>query len=443
MNKVIVRFPPSPTGFLHIGNARIALANWFFAKKMKGEVILRFDDTDIERVKPEFKTQLKEDLHFLGISFDKFFEQSGRETIYEEAFQRLIQEKLVYPCYETEEELEIKRKLSLSKGKPPRYTFSEFTAEEKKRPPYFRFRLDEGQVSWNDIVQGEMSFWGKDLSDPVIRRANGNFMYTFCSIVDDFLMEISHIIRGADHITNTAIQIQIFNSLCKVFKREKTLDFAHLPLFQSKEGKISKRIGGFSIIEMKKTGFEALAIINVLSKIGLSYYDDKFKSIDELIEDFDLTKFNKAQITFDSEMLKVFNSKYLSHVSYEDIKERLPITVTKEFFEQIKPNVCFLHEIPNWYNILYDESLDFSPYISSTDKPFIHILYTKIENLSEITWESLQKICKENFPGRKGKALFLPIRLALTGIESGPQMQFIVENIKLDIIKKRFLFASN
>ena len=207
--------------------------------------------------------------------------------------------------------MEIKRKIALANGKPPIYQRVEFTEEQKKNPPYFRFKLSGERTEWEDEIQGHISYEVKDLSDPVILRANGNFMYTFCSVVDDFLTGITHIIRGADHITNTAIQIQIFNALSKCYNRSFSTKFAHLPLFQGKEGKISKRVGGFSIMEMRKNGLEADAILNVLAKIGLSYYDDTFKTKAELIEEFNIKSFNKAQIYFDFALLEIFNKKFL------------------------------------------------------------------------------------------------------------------------------------
>ena len=437
MNNIIVRFPPSPTGFLHIGNARIALINWLFAKKNNGKIILRFDDTDTERTQEHFKAQMREDLTWLGITFDEFFEQSKREAIYKDIFNKLLEQGFVYPCFETEEELELKRKLALSSGKPPLYKKHEFTAEQKLRTPYFRFHLSQQKAEWEDLIQGKISFETKDLSDPTILRANGNFMYTFCSVVDDVLMNISHIIRGADHITNTAIQIQIFNAICTVLGKVPKIFFAHLPLFQGKEGKISKRVGGFSIMEMRKNGFEAEAILNILSKIGLSYYDDNIKTTHELIENFDLANFNKAQITFDFNLLESFNQKCIAKMSFEQAKPRLSANITEHFFTKIKENLENLQEAEEWFQVFHDETLNFLDLLTLEDQDFIKQFGEIITQLNTTNWAEISTHLKQKFPARTGKKLFLPIRIAITGKEHGPEMNFILEELGVDLIKKR------
>lgn len=437
-SNVIVRFPPSPTGFLHIGNARVALINWLFARKNGGKIILRFDDTDTERIKLEYKSQMKDDLSFLGLYFDEFYQQSERGEVYKGVFQELLKSGFVYECFETEEELEIKRKLLLSKGKPPIYVRTNFTPEQiKNNPPYFRFKLYQDEITWQDAIQGEISFQGKDLSDPVILRANGDFMYTFCSVVDDFFMNVSHIIRGADHITNTAIQIQIFDALSKVYKEKKEVIFAHLPLFQTKDGKISKRVGGSSIIEMRKQGFEAITINNVLSKIGLSYYDDSLKTQEELISAFDIKSFSKSQIVFDAEILKNFNAKYISTASFSEVGHGLSSRITAEFFETMKHNVTFLHEIDEWFDLFNNDNLNFKDLLTESDKAFILKLSTMLDFQTNISWEDVHSICMLQFPDRKGKQLFMPIRLALTGLDHGPEMKAIFNNINPKIIKHR------
>jgi glutamyl-tRNA synthetase len=434
---IIVRFPPSPTGFLHIGNARIAIINWLFAKKMQGKILLRFDDTDTERVKDEFKSQMLEDLSWLALDFDEFFTQSSRQEVYREAFSKCLENGFIYPCYETEDELEIKRKIALANGKPPIYQRCDFTEEQKKNPPYYRFKLTGDKTAWDDEIQGHISYEIKDLSDPVILRANGNFMYTFCSVVDDFLTGITNIIRGADHITNTAIQIQIFNALSKCYNKNFEVKFAHLPLFQGKEGKISKRVGGFSIMEMRKNGFEAETILNVLAKIGLSYYDDNFKSTQDLIRDFNINAFNKAQIYFDFHLLQIFNKKCLISKRFEDVKSRIPTFITPHFFDEIKENISFLHEVDDWYKILHDENLNFKHLLNEDEKNFVSKIPDLLGSLEDCNWQSIMQILKQSFPDRKGKMLFLPIRFALTGRDNGPEMHFIISEIGLDLLKKR------
>jgi glutamyl-tRNA synthetase len=435
----VVRFPPSPTGFLHVGNARIAIINWLFAKKNNGKIILRFDDTDTQRSKEEYKVQMLKDLKWLGIEFDETFTQSSRSEIYKEAFNLLLKNGYIYPCFESEEELEMKRKISLSQGKPPIYK-EQNHSQKGLWEAYYRFKLKGEKVNWTDDIQGEISYEIKDLSDPVILRANGNFMYTFCSVVDDYLMDITNIIRGADHITNTAIQIKIIDALGECYGVKKNINFGHLPLFQGKEGKISKRVGGFSIMEMRNEGYEMLAIFNLLSKIGLSYYDDNIKNKDELIADFEISNFNKSQILFDFHLIEIYNKKCISGLKFEDVKDRFSGKITEHFFENIKHNLNFLNEIEEWHNIFYDKSLTFYDLLSQDKLNFAKDVYNLIKDLDEPKWSDVLTLLKQNFPQKKGKDLFLPIRLALTGKNSGPEMHFIFSDIHKDLIRKRLSF---
>ena len=356
---VIVRFPPSPTGFLHIGNARVALTNFLFAKKFDGKIILRFDDTDKTRCTDELKEQMIKDLSWLGIEFDEKFEQSKRTNLYTEVLQKLEHSGHIYKCYETEEELEIKRKMSTAMGKAPIYDRSSlnFTPEQKiGRQIYYRFKLPDEIICWQDTIQGKIEYDTKNLSDPVVLRANGDFMYTFCSIVDDYLMKISHIIRGADHITNTAIQISILNAINQVFKTNKSIIFAHLPLFSSKEGKISKRVGGYSIIELKKAGYSQIAIKNALASIGLSYFDNSIKTEDELISKFDLSSFGTSQITFDTQLISDFNSKFISSANFEDVLPFLPTQISPDLFYLVRETCENFEDFSSWHETLGKES---------------------------------------------------------------------------------------
>lgn len=437
---IIVRFPPSPTGFLHIGNARIAIINWLFAKKNKGKIVLRFDDTDLERSTQEYKDQMRIDLQSLGLDFEEEFSQSARIDVYKTVLDKLIEAGFVYPCFETEEELEIKRKIQLSKGKPPIYERVAFTEEQRKNLPYYRFKLNATNVSWKDLIQGEISYDGKDLSDPVILRANGNFMYTFCSVVDDFLMNISHIIRGADHITNTAIQIQIFNALAEIYSKNHNLVFAHLPLFQNKDGrKISKREGGSTIKEMLEDGIEKEAIFNVLSKLGLNYYDDEIKNISMLIEEFDITKFGKSQIMFDIEQINHFNQKFLSQANFIDLKYKLN-NITEEFFNDIKHNIFYIKDVFEWKNLFENDVIFF--HLLNEDQLKLLPSFLNIIKENNFNWKNSFKALKEKFSTLHTKEILLPIRIALTGKTKGPEMEIIFKYLARNLLENRMEYKS-
>lgn len=432
---IIVRFPPSPTGFLHIGNARIAIINWLFAKKNKGKIILRFDDTDLERSTLEFKNQMKIDLQNMGLDFDEEFSQSERLEIYNSAFNKLLESGFIYPCFETEDELEIKRKLKLSKGLPPIYERVEFTEEQKKNKPYYRFKLASKNIKWYDLIQGDISYEGKDLSDPVILRANGNFMYTFCSVVDDFLMGVSHIIRGADHITNTAIQIQIFDALAAAFGKQYSVFFAHLPLFQNKDGKkISKREGGSTIKEILEEGIEKEAIFNVLAKLGLSKYDDDFKTTKQLVEEFDLSKFGKSQIMFDVNGMLHFNQKFFNSVDYNYLKPRLA-GVTEELFEDIKHNIFYLKDIFEWKNI-FEGDHTFLNLLNPNQITILQTVFNFIKE-SNFNWKHAFIKLKEEFNSTPVKDILIPVRIALTGKTKGPEIEIIFKHLTPEKIKSR------
>ena len=378
---------------------------------------------------------MKVDLQSLGLDFAEEFSQSERLEIYNSAFTKLLEAGFIYPCFETEEELELKRKIKLSKGLPPIYERVEFTEEQKKNKPYYRFKLTAKNVTWKDLIQGEISYEGKDLSDPVILRANGNFMYTFCSVVDDFLMDISHIIRGADHITNTAIQIQIFTALSTVYKKQNEILFAHLPLFQNKDGKkISKREGGSTIKEILEEGIEKDAIFNVLAKLGLSNYDDTFKTIKQLIEEFDLSKFGKSQIMFDATGMLHFNQKFWSAVDYNYLKPRLN-GVSEELFEDIKHNIFYLKDVFEWQNI-FEESHNFLHLLNESQ---IGILQTALKIIKEsgFNWKQSFPKLKEEFKSIGVKEVLIPLRIALTGKPKGPEIETIFKHLNREKIEGR------
>ncbi len=431
---LLVRFPPSPTGMLHIGNARVAFINYLFAKKYGAKYAMRFDDTDVVRSKEEYKTAMLEDLQWLGINFDyDVVYQSKRTELYNDAVQKLLKTGRVYECFETKEELELKKKVQTSRGLPLIYDRSSLnmTQEQKQkflhegRVPYYRFLINHEVISWNDGVQGKIEFHGKDITDPIITRTDGSFMYAFCSIVDDFLMNVTHIIRGADHITNTAVQKQMFEALCEAYGEEKQIDFFHLPLFQAKEGKISKRVGGFGIRELAKSGPEKKAILNFLANLGKSTFSDDILSVQELIEGFDISDFSKATVTYTPEVLENFNTKCLASYEYEEVRERVD-GIPKEFFDDFKSNITKLDDIKIFWKNASSKEFYVSE-LSTEEKNFFErfntILYeTKNDDWNEKWNSSIEKL-KSEFPMRKGKNLFMPLRIGFSGMEHGVDLK--------------------
>jgi glutamyl-tRNA synthetase len=431
---LLVRFPPSPTGMLHIGNARVAFINYLFAKKYGAKYAMRFDDTDVIRSKEEYKTAMLEDLAWLGINFDyETVYQSKRTELYNDAVQKLLKTGRVYECFETKEELELKKKVQTSRGLPLIYdrTSLNITKEQRQkfldegRVPYYRFLIKHEETSWEDGVQGRIEFHGKDITDPIITRTDGSFMYAFCSIVDDFLMDVTHIIRGADHITNTAVQKQMFEALCVAFGQEKSINFFHLPLFQAKEGKISKRVGGFGIRELVASGIEKKAILNFLANLGKSTFSDEILSTDELIKGFNITDFSKATVTYTPEVLENFNLKCLASYEYAEVSRRLQ-EIPKEFFDDFKHNIAKLEDIKIfWKNASSNEF--YVSQLSQEEKNFFEKFITILNKTQSDDWNTkwnnaIEKL-KSEFPQKKGKELFMPLRIGFSGMEHGVDLK--------------------
>jgi glutamyl-tRNA synthetase len=429
-----VRFPPSPTGMLHIGNARVALVNYLFAKKHNAFYAMRFDDTDIVRSKEDFKESMLEDLAWLGIKFDADpIYQSKRTDFYKEALNVLLKIGRVYECFETKEELELKKKVQTSRGLPLIYdrTALQLTQQEREkflsegRIPYYRFFIKHEETTWDDGVQGKISFQGRDITDPIITRTDGSFMYSFCSIVDDYLMDISHIIRGADHITNTAVQKQMFEALNDANGTQKTINFLHLPLFQAKTGKISKRVGGFGIRELASQGFEKKAIINFLASIGKSTFSDEILPVEEIIAGFDIESFSRSEVTFDPTVLENFNLKCLASYSFNEVSNHFE-NIPPEFFDDFKCNIEKLDDIKNWWNvassnIFYFEKLNQEQKILF--EKFIEIIDDIYENDWNEKWKIAMEKLKAEFSNLKGKELFMPLRIGFSGLEHGVDLK--------------------
>ena len=358
-NKIKCRFAPSPTGYLHVGNIRTAIINYLFAKKNNGQFLLRFDDTDEQRVKDEYKDGIIEDLNWLGLHYDKdIIKQSQRLELYQKAKDQLIKSSRIYECFETPEELNLQRKSQTINGQRPIYDRAalNLTDQQKEnlrkegKKSYWRFLIQDQITSWQDGIKGNIKFEGRHFSDPVIIRENGLPTYTFCSVVDDIDLNITDVIRGEDHITNTAIQIQIFQAL----EAENIPNFSHLALVKASEGKISKRIGGFDIRSLRKEGFEALSIINLLPQIGNSKSLEVKSGILELINDFNLNNFSKSATKYNLDELKNINQKLLQILPFSAIKsslEKLRIKINENFWSNIKNNIEFLQEAEDWFDI--------------------------------------------------------------------------------------------
>lgn len=441
MTKVITRFAPSPTGKLHIGNVRTALINWLYAKKHGGEFILRMDDTDLVRSKEEYKEAIIQDMQWLGLEWDQSFNQRSRLDKYEEAKRVLIDAGRLYPCYETPEELEIKRKLQLSRGQPPIYDRAALKLSEKQkadyeaqgRKPHYRFLINDEEIAWHDMIKGDISYQGAKLSDPVIVRADGTMTYMLCSTIDDIEYNISHVVRGEDHVSNTAIQIQMFEALSA-----KAPFFAHLSLIKAKDDKISKREGGFEISKLRDDeNIEAMAINSFLAFIGSSNAVHAEKNIDELIRQFDISSYSKSPTTYMPEELEVINHKLVLQYEYYDIQEYLKNNdlvdkIDEQFWLAVRPNLSKLSELKDWWQICYAPEK-----ISDLDRDLLSIAAEYLpEKITEDTWQSWTKIISEK-SGKKGKNLFMPLRLALTGKNSGPELKNLLPLLSRDEIISR------
>jgi glutamyl-tRNA synthetase len=432
----ITRFAPSPTGFLHVGNLRTALINYLVAKKDNGEFILRLDDTDPIRSKPIYVDQIKRDLEWLGLEWDRVETQSSRIDRYNEAALDLKKQDKLYQAFETSVELELKRKKQLSMGLPPVYdrsalkiTTEELKTREGSQTGYWRFLLNLSRTEWQDGILSLISIDTKSVSDPVLIRKDGQFLYTLASVVDDIDMKITHVVRGADHVTNTATQIQIMEALGKVAP-----SFSHHSLLTGPGGEaLSKRLGTLALKDLKLAGIEPMAILSHLSKIGTSNTTDLQTSISDLIHDFDLTKFGSSPTKFDIKNLTPLTAKFLKTLSYEDIKKDLDLfgvekKIQKTFWSIAKENINCKSDIETWWKICSEGP---TPIISEADKEFVAlaIKMLPVKQFDENTWSSWTKEVR-NKTGRSGKNLYLPLRKALTGKEYGPDMSTFMPLLK-------------
>ena len=419
----IVRFAPSPTGRIHIGNARTAILNWLMALKTGGQFVLRYDDTDTARSTKEFADGIAADLDWLGIRPSRVEWQSRRFARYDEVADGLRAAGRLYPCYETADELDRRRKRQLARGLPPVYDRAalKLTAEERQkleaegRKPHWRFRLDGRVVEWNDLIRGAQHIDTSGLSDPVLVREDGTYLYTLPSVIDDIDFRITHVIRGEDHVVNTAVQIEITQALGGAVPA-----YAHHSLLTGADGKgLSKRLGSLSIASMREGGLEAMAVVSHAALLGTSDNIHPCADYSELVEGFALDKLSRAPARFDEAELLHLNAKLLHHSSFDAVKDRLP-GATEAFWLAIRGNIERLADSSTWQAVI-DGPVHATP--TAEDAAFIAQARSLLppEPWDASTWKTWTEAVKAA-TGRKGKALFMPLRLALTGLDHGPEL---------------------
>lgn len=422
----IVRFAPSPTGYLQAGNGRAAILNALFAKKERGKFMLRIDDTDDTRSKPEYEAAIIEDLTWLGVAHDLFARQSERAEAYNAAAEKLKADGRLYPAYETPDELDRKRKRQLAAHRAPVYDRAALKlndAERAKleaegRKPHWRFKLSHTKVKWQDGIRGEVEIDTATLSDPVLIREDGRFLYTLPSVVDDIEFGVTHIIRGEDHVTNSAPQIELFVALGAAAP-----SFAHYPLFVTTGGEVlSKRLGSLSLRALRDDGVEPLALASYLAKIGTSDPVEARGSFDELAADFAFEKIGRAPAHFDPAELAALNAKLLHGLPFADVAERLAamgVDGDADFWETVKPNLAHLADAKTYWAMVAGPV---TPVIEDAALAAKAAGLLPPEPWDEGTWPVWTKAVG-TAAGVKGRALFHPLRLALTGAEHGPELK--------------------
>ncbi|MDH5721869.1 MAG: glutamate--tRNA ligase [Alphaproteobacteria bacterium] len=439
-----VRFAPSPTGYLHIGNARTALITWLFARANKAEFLLRIDDTDQERSKTEYELAIEDGLIWMGMDWDEKARQRDRLDIYETKIEQLKKDGRLYACYESADELALKRKSQLSRGLPPIYDRESLNLTEEQivkyeaegRQPHWRFKLEHAPIEWNDLVRGDVKFEGADLSDPVLIREDGSPLYHLCSVIDDIEYGITHVIRGEDHVSNTACHIQMFEAL-----GAKPPEFAHLPLLSDKEGgKLSKRLGSLSIKDVRdEDELEPMAVVSLLARLGTSDPIEVFTDMKDVIAGFDISKFSRGTPKFDTEELLRLNSKILHETPFEDVQVRLSNMglgdLDEDFWKAVRPNLERLRDVSEWWNVAK------GPVTPVIEEP--EFIKDALELLppapwDENTWMGWTNAVKEK-TGRKGKQLFMPLRQALTGMDHGPELDKLLLLIGPEKAKERLM----
>ena len=423
---VTTRFAPSPTGRLHVGNIRTALHNWMFARASGGRFILRIDDTDAARSEERFVEAIRADLDWLGMTPDGEERQSARFALYEARFAALVASGHVYPAYESAQELDLKRKIAAGRGLPPIYDRAALALSDEQKSaferdgvaPHWRFKLDhDAPIAWDDLIRGPQHFEARTMSDPVIRRADGSWLYMLPSAIDDADMGISHVVRGEDHVSNTALQLQMFDALGVAPPR-----FAHEALLTGAEGKLSKRLGSLGADHFREIGIEPQAIRALLARIGTSDPVEPIADAAPLIATFDFARFGRAPARFDEAELSQVNARILHALPYAAVADRLPAGMDAQAWEAVQPNLVTLADAADWWGVIkgpvaIDSAAD------DAERAYLDQAHAAAAAIdwSNDPWHALTGRLKTD-TGRKGKALFLPLRRALTGRDHGPDM---------------------
>ncbi len=436
------RFAPSPTGYLHVGNLRTALMNFLIARKAGGTFILRIDDTDPERSKEEYVDAIKQDLEWLGLSWDRVERQSDRLDRYAEAADKLREIGRFYEAFETPTELDLKRKKQLNMGKPPVYDRAALHLSDAEKEALraergngvWRFKLDHERIEWTDGILGDVSIDAASVSDPVLIRGDGQVLYTLASVVDDTEMGVTNVVRGADHVTNTATQIQIIRAL-----GGDVPNFAHHSLLTGPQGEaLSKRLGTLALRDLREQGVQPMALLSLMARLGSSDPVELRSDMAELIDGFDVTRFGSAPTKFDVQDLFPLTARYLQSLPLEKVADAVaqagvPDALAEPFWAMARENITTLSDLKGWWELCRDGA---EPLIADEDREFVA---QAMELLPEgpfdgETWGKWTAAVKEA-TGRKGKGLFMPLRRALTGMERGPEMAALMP--LLQVIRAR------
>jgi glutamyl-tRNA synthetase len=440
MTPPIVRFAPSPTGLLHIGNARTALLNALFARREGGIFILRFDDTDLERSRPEFAAAIEEDLAWLGIAPDVVVRQSERFDLYASVAERLKGMGRLYACYETPDELERRRRRQLGRGLPPIYdraalkltTDERAKLEAEGRRPHWRFLLEHRTIAWRDLVRGDSHVDCASLSDPVLVREDGTYLYTLPSVADDIDLKITHVIRGEDHVTNTAVQIQIFEALGALVPA-----FAHHNLLTTASGEgLSKRLGHLSLKGLREAGLEPQAVASLAVLVGSAEPVRPVASLDELAGLIDFAHISRAPAKFDESELEHLNSKLVHAMSYGEVRERLAalgVGGGEDFWDAVRTNLTKVCDAAIWWPVVAGPV---TPVITEPELVGAAADALPSEPWDGSTWKTWTDAVKRE-TGAKGRSLFMPLRLALTGRDHGPELAPLMPLIGQDKARRR------
>ncbi len=444
-----LRFAPSPTGLLHVGNARQAVANVLHAKRHGAGFVLRIDDTDATRSREEHVQGIQQDLRWLGLEWDQLVRQSERIDRYEAAATRLKQIGRLYPCFESEEELRVKRETRIRQHRPPVYdrAMLKLTPEQRAqaeangKQPYWRFRLSDREVSWDDLVLGRIAVKLPSVSDPVLIRADGTVLYTFASVVDDLELGITHVLRGEDHVTNTGVQLDIIEALGG---RPDRFTFAHLPLLLDEAGgKLSKRFEGLSLRALRHDGIEPTALVAYLARLGTSD-DPQPLSLDELAPSYDVRHVSKSAARFDMRQLLALNRRTMHHMPFEQVRDRLPEGATESFWNAVRGNVDMLSEMRHWWDVVGGSIV---PPVQEDEVAFLLQAMDLLPDAAETPWDDTTwgtwTAALREASGRTGKALFHPLRLALTAEEKGPELRDLLPLMGHERVAGRLRLAAS